>query len=59
MSRRAQLIALIFCLAVQAGILYGLAGLGVDKQLILTIELIWLCASVVIMLWAGERFARK
>jgi hypothetical protein len=58
-SRRAQLAALIFCYAVQAGLLFGLEGLGVNDQLILTIELIWLCASVVIISWAGDRFARK
>ena len=59
MSRRAQLLALIFCLAVQSGLLYGLKGLGVNDQFILTVELVWLCASVVIILVAGERFARK
>jgi hypothetical protein len=58
-SRRAQFLALILCLAVQSGLLYGLRGLGVNDQLILTVELIWLCASVVIILVAGERFARK
>jgi hypothetical protein len=59
MSRRAQLLALVLCLAVQAGILYGLEGLGANGQLIVTVEMIWLCASVVIILLAGERFARK
>jgi hypothetical protein len=59
MFRRAQLLALIFCLAVQSGLLYGLRGLAVNDQLILTVELVWLCASVVIILLAGERFARK
>jgi hypothetical protein len=59
MSRRAQLVALIFCFAVQAGILYGLEGLGVEESKIVFVEMIWLCASVVIILLAGERFARK
>jgi hypothetical protein len=59
MSRPAQLLALVFCLAVQGGILFGLEGLGAEEQLIVTIEMIWLCASVVIILTAGERFARK
>jgi len=59
MSRRAQLLALLFCLAVQSGILFGLEGLGANEQLIVTVEMIWLCASVVIILSAGERFARK
>jgi hypothetical protein len=59
MSRRAQLLALLFCLVVQAVILYGLEGLGAEEQLIITIEMIWLCASVAIILMAGERFARK
>jgi hypothetical protein len=59
MSRRAQLLALIFCFAVQVGLIYGLEGLGANDQLILTIELIWFCASVVIIMLAGERFARK
>ena len=58
-SRRAQVAALVFCIAVQAGIIYGLEALGAIDQLILTTELIWLCASVAIMLWAGDRFARK
>ena len=59
MFSRAQLLALIFCLAVQSGLLYGLEGLNVNDQLILTVELVWLCASVVIILMAGDRFARK
>ncbi len=59
MSRRAQILALFFCLVVQGGILYGLEGLGADEQLIIMIEMLWLCASVVIILVAGERFARK
>ncbi len=59
MSRRAQLVALIFCFAVQGAILYGLEGLGVEESEIVFVEMIWLCASVVIILLAGERFARK
>lgn len=50
---------MLFCLVVQSAILYGLEGLGAEEQLIVTIEMIWLCASVVIILMAGERFARK
>lgn len=59
MSRRAQLLALVICLAVQAAILFGLEGFGAEEQLIVTVEMIWLCCSVVIILTAGERFARK
>jgi hypothetical protein len=58
-SRRAQFVALIFCIAVQAGIIYGLEALGAIDQLILTTELVWLCASVVIISLAGDQFARK
>ncbi len=59
MSRRAQLLAFLSCLVVQGAILYGLEGLGAEEQLIIMVEMVWLCASVVIILVAGERFARK
>ena len=56
---RGHIFALIFCLAIQGGIFYGLEGLGANEQLIVTVEMIWLCASVLIILSAGERFAPK
>jgi hypothetical protein len=56
---RAQIIALIGCLAIQGGSLYGLARLRANEELILTLEMIWLCAAVCITLWAGQRFQRK
>jgi hypothetical protein len=60
MSRyRGQILALIACLLVQAGIYYGLVGLGANEQLIVTIEMIWLCFAVLITLSVGERFERK
>jgi hypothetical protein len=50
---------MIGCLVIQAGIYYGLVGLGATEQLIVTIEMIWLCATVLITLSVGERFAPK
>ncbi|MBS1860835.1 MAG: hypothetical protein JSS68_03890 [Actinobacteria bacterium] len=56
---RGQILAMICCLAVEAGIFYGLVGLGAGEDLVLYAEVIWLCATVVITLSVGERFERK
>ena len=52
---RGHIFALIGCLVVQAGIYYGLLGLGAENDLVLYAEMIWLCAAVLIILSVGER----
>ena len=60
MSRyRGHILALIACIAIEGFIYYGLVGLGADEQLVVTTEMIWLCASVWITLSVGERFEGK
>jgi hypothetical protein len=56
---RPQIIALSGCVAVEAGIFYGLAGLGAGGEFVVYVEMIWLCAAVLITLLVGERFERK
>jgi hypothetical protein len=56
---RGHLLALIACVAIEGCIYYGLVGLGADEQLIVTVEMIWLCATVWITLSIGERFEHK
>ena len=50
---------LALCLAVEFGIYYGLLGLGASEEWVLKIEVIWLCASVLITLALGERLERR
>ena len=52
---RGHIFALVGCLAVQAGIYHGLLSLGAGKDLVLYVEMIWLCAAVLIILSVGER----
>lgn len=56
---RGQILAMICCLAVEAGIYYGLVGLGAGVDLVLYAEMLWLCATVLITLSVGARFERK
>jgi hypothetical protein len=56
---RGYVIALIACVVVETALFYGLVGIGVNDQLVATIELIWLCATVLITLTVGDRFERK
>jgi hypothetical protein len=50
---------LTLCLVIQAGIYHGLLALGAGAQVVLYLEMIWLCASVWITLSLGERLERK
>jgi hypothetical protein len=50
---------LAVCLLIQAGIYHGLLALSTEADLVLYLEVIWLCASVLITLEVGERLERK
>ena len=56
---RGQIVALLACVAIEAGIYYGLFGLGAESALVVDAEMIWLCATVWITLAVGEHFERK
>jgi hypothetical protein len=47
------------CLAVEAGIYYGLFALGASEEWVLKAEVLWLCATVLITLSLGERLERR
>jgi len=50
---------LALVLAIQAGIFHGLLALGAEPDLVLYLEMIWLCAGVWIILALGERIEQK
>lgn len=50
------LVTLACCVAIEGGIFYGLAGLGADGELIVDLEMIWLCVTVVLTILIGGRF---
>jgi hypothetical protein len=50
---------LTLVLAVQAGIYHGLLALGAEADLVLCMEMIWLCVGVWVTLELGERLERK
>jgi hypothetical protein len=50
---------LVLVLAIQAGIFYGLLALGAEPDLVLYLEMIWLCVGVWITLALGERLEQK
>jgi hypothetical protein len=47
------------CIAIEGAIYYGLVGLGAREELVIFLEMIWLCATVVITLSIGQRIERK
>lgn len=56
---RGFILAMIGCLVVEAGIYYGLVGLGADELLIVTAVMVWLAPTVWITISVAERFERK
>jgi hypothetical protein len=59
MVRYRYILAFIPCFFVEAGIYYGLSGVGAAYRVILMAEIVWLCATVCIVLSIGERFEPK
>jgi hypothetical protein len=55
---RAFILLMAAVLAVEAGIFYSLVGLGADGELIVAIEMIWLCVSVVLAASVVGHFER-
>lgn len=53
---RGYLITLACCVAIEGGIFYGLVGLGADGELIVDLEMIWLCITVVLTVLIGGHF---
>jgi hypothetical protein len=53
---RAFILAMAAALAVEAGIYYLLAGLGANGQLVVAVEMIWLCVAVVLTLLVVDHF---
>jgi hypothetical protein len=53
---RGYLITLAGCVAIEGAIFYGLAGLGADGELIVDLEMIWLCITVVLTVLIGGHF---
>lgn len=56
---RGYIFALIGCLVVEAGIFYGLVGLGANELLIVTAVMVWIGPTAWITIEVGERFERK
>jgi hypothetical protein len=55
---RAFILVMALALAVEAGIFYSLAGLGAEGELIVAIEMIWLCVSVLLVASVVGHFER-
>jgi uncharacterized membrane protein YbhN (UPF0104 family) len=53
---RGYIITLAACVAAEFVLAFGLAALGADADLIVALELIWLCITVVLTLLIGGHF---
>lgn len=53
------ILPLVLCLVIEAGIYYGLLGLGASGEWVLKIEVIWLCVGVLLTLMLGERLEKR
>lgn len=56
---RGYIFGLIGCLVIEAGIFYGLVGLGADELLIVTAVMVWIGPTAWITISLGEHFERK
>jgi hypothetical protein len=56
---RPYILPLAVCLAIEAGIYYGLVSLGAREDVIVSLEMIWLCVAVLVTLTVGGHFGRK
>jgi hypothetical protein len=55
-SYRALFSVMAATLAIEAGIFYGLFGLGANEDLVVAVEMIWLVVSVILGLIVMEHF---
>jgi hypothetical protein len=53
---RGYILTLATCVAIEAGIFYGMVGLGANGEFVAEIETIWLCVAVVLTLLIGGHF---
>ncbi len=49
----------VVCFVIEAGIYYGLAGLGAREDVIVSVEMIWLCVTVLVTLIVGENLESR
>jgi len=56
---RGYLLAFTSCFIIEGVIYYGLFGLGASERIVLTVEMLWLLATVAITITVGERVERK
>jgi hypothetical protein len=53
---RAFILAMCIAFAIEAGIFYGLAALGANGELVVAVEMVWLCVAVLLTLLFVDRF---
>jgi hypothetical protein len=53
---RPYLLVLAACVAIEGGIYYLLLGLGASEDLVVWVEMIWLCVAVIVTVAVGGHF---
>ncbi|MCW2981958.1 MAG: hypothetical protein JWO14_3685 [Solirubrobacterales bacterium] len=53
---RAYALALAACVVIEGFIYYGLVGLGASEDVMVELEMIWLCITVFLTLIVGDHF---
>ena len=56
---RPYILPFAVCIAIEGAIYYGLVGLGAREDVIVSLEMIWLCITVWVTLAVGRRLERK